>query len=235
MRASDEDRQRDGTAPGVSGSWWTRHRRATAGVAGLAAVLGAGAYVLTDQMTADRTTTRRDAAISAVTNAPTAGPSGTPVASSSSAPPAATASASPIPSKVVEEIKEARRKMAEDGVEVKRPAVPKATATADDVRVATKGSLSEGGIVRMVTARGDLTGQRELAWVAGGVAKYRNVPCSQTIRFSANSQPEKKPNLLMCWRTSAKKSVVAIVVDPKGHPSREKAVDALEQKWRSMR
>lgn len=231
MGVSDEDRQRGGTARG----WWARHRRATAGVAGLAGVLGTGAYVLTAQVTTDRTTTTsRDAAIGAVATA-SAGPSGTPVPPNSSTPPAAETSASPIPSKVVEEIKEARRKMADDGVPVKRPAVPKATATADDVRVATKGSLSEGGIVRMVTARGDLTGQRELAWVAGGVAEYRNVPCSQTIRFSTSSRPEKKPNLLVCWRTSAKKSVVAIVVDPKGHPSREKAVDALEQKWRNMR
>jgi hypothetical protein len=38
----------------------------------------------------------------------------------------------------------------------------------------------------------------------------------------------------MCWRTTATKSVVAIVVDPKGKPSRDKALAAIEQKWRSM-
>ncbi|MDI6101619.1 hypothetical protein QLQ12_23645 [Actinoplanes sp. NEAU-A12] len=144
------------------------------------------------------------------------------------------ASGSPLPEKVVEGIKEARRKMAEDGVK-RMPALPQKAIPPDaDFQRTTKGSLKEGGILRLLTARSDLTGQQELAGVAGGVTKYRNVPCSQTFKFSTNPAPRKRPNLLMCWRTTPKKSVVAIVVDPGGNPSREKAVRALEKKWRAM-
>ncbi|GAA0422923.1 hypothetical protein Aca07nite_24000 [Actinoplanes capillaceus] len=203
------------------------------GVTGLAAVLGTGAYVITGQVLADRHADvirgQRIVAPSPVAPASTSGspePSATPTAASKKA--------SPTPSTAAEEIKEARRKMAKDGVEVQRPVAPKSTTSADDVKTTTEGSLKEGGIVRMVTARGDLTGRGELAYVAGGVRKHRNASCSQTFQFSTNPRPAKKDNLLMCWRTSPVKSVLAIVVDPKGRPSRDKAVDALEKSWRAM-
>ncbi len=131
-------------------------------------------------------------------------------------------------------IEAARERMRKDGVEVQRALTPTVPQTAEEIDMTTRGSLKSGGIVRVLAAREDLTGQRELAYVAGGVRKYRNVPCSQTFKFSTNPKPARKDNLLMCWRTTATKSVVAIVVDPKGKPSRDKALAAIEQKWRSM-
>jgi hypothetical protein len=124
--------------------------------------------------------------------------------------------------------------MRKEGVEVKRPVTPQVAQTASNIEVITMGSLKEGGIVRIMSAREDLTGQRELAYVAGGVENFRGVPCSQTFQFTTQARPAKKDNLLMCWHTTAEKSVVAIVVDSKGHPSRDKAVAAIERKWRSM-
>ncbi|MFC7527654.1 hypothetical protein [Actinoplanes sp. GCM10030250] len=224
---------------------WSRGRIAT-GTAGLAAILGVGAYLVTDNVVNNEQNTAgqevrqiapvaTDPATPAATDAsPT--PSAQPSSAGSSSPvPTADASGSPLPSEVVEEIREARRKMAEDGVPIKPPVVPKAAAAAaPPVEMTTKGSLKEGGIIRTLTARGDLTGQRELAYVAGGVKEYRGVSCSQTFQFSTNPKPEKKDNLVMCWRTSAKKSVAVMVVDPKGKPSKDKAVDAIEKNWRSM-
>ncbi|MGX6605480.1 hypothetical protein ACWKSP_25610 [Micromonosporaceae bacterium Da 78-11] len=229
-----------------------RRARVVAGVAGLAAVLGGAAYVTTSALTADNSTTSSDVAArqlplstpptsesakSATADGITPSSSAGPTSGRSETPsavPTVDAQGSPIPSQVVAQINEARRKMAEDGVKVQRPLTPKATSAAGEVQRTTKGSLKEGGILRMVSANKDLTGQDELAAVAGGVKKYRNVPCSQTFRFSSDPEPEKKPNLLMCWRTSQKKSVVAIVVDPKGSPSQKMAVDAIQEKWQSM-
>ncbi|MEU4163756.1 hypothetical protein [Actinoplanes sp. NPDC026670] len=223
----------------LSRSRWGRGRIA-AGTAGLAALLGVGAYVITGQIVADDEQTQVAQEIRRI------GPAGTGSAtpSASSAPQASesatgtsaspTASPTPVPSEVVEEIKEARRKMAAEGVPVKPPVKPKVAQATADVDISDKGTLKEGGIVRIMSSRSDLTGQRELAYVAGGIFKYRKASCSQTFQFSTNPSPAKRDNLLMCWRTSDDKSVVAMVVDPKGHPSREKALDALEKKWRDM-
>ncbi|BAL91688.1 hypothetical protein AMIS_64680 [Actinoplanes missouriensis 431] len=237
--STDHDRQPDGPPTTLARSRWSRHRLAV-GTAGVAAILGAGAYLVTDRIVndADRTAAR-EVPVTVLPGGPAETP-GTPSADPATASPEPTVSATetsaaPIPSAVAEEIKEARRKMAEDGVAVQRPIVPKVVKPAEDVKVTEKGSLKKGGILRVVTARGDLTDQRELRYVAGGVTEHRDIPCSQTFRFSTNPTPKKRDNLLMCWRTTAEKSVLAIVVDPGGHPSPDKAVDALQKAWRQMR
>jgi hypothetical protein len=227
-----DDQQRDESGDPRTARAAIRRRRTpiVIGAVGLAAVLGGGAYVITDHLTEHGTET---ADVSALAS-PAAVPTGPATASTAATQVSASASESVAP-EVRKQIDDARKKMVEDGVGVKRPIPPQATAMVDDVKISTKGSLKDGGILRMVTARGDLTGQRELAWVAGGVQKHRDVPCTQTFQFTSSSGPEKKANLLLCWLTSAKKSVVAIVVDPKGHPSRDKAVDAVEKTWRGMK
>lgn len=224
----------DGVYASTTGRRLSRRRtRAAVGAAGLAAVLGVGAYLVTSMIDNDEpTVAQQKGAVEPVVVA--SSPATEPKVSASAAAPASAAAASMSP-ELRKKVDAAREKLAEqgDGVEIQHPAAPRTTANANDVNVTTQGSLKEGGIVRMITAREDLTGQRELAWVAGGVALHRDVPCSQTFQFSTNPAAM-KPNLLICWRTSTEKSVVAIVVDPKGQPSRDKAVDALEEKWRTM-
>ncbi|WP_203828223.1 hypothetical protein [Actinoplanes palleronii] len=114
------------------------------------------------------------------------------------------------------------------------PGPQRATSVLDSVRMTQRGSLKSGGIIRVVSARGDLSGQRELRWVAGGVKPYRNADCTQTFQLGNNPKAERKKNLLLCWRTSTEKSVVTVLVDPKGKPSRAKAVRELNKKWKSM-
>jgi hypothetical protein len=211
-------------------------RRVAVGTAGLAALLGAGAYVVTDRLMEETgQVTAQEVAVIPPATDPEAAPSAvTPSTVSPASPsPSETTAAAPLSDEAVTEILKARKKMADDGVEVKRP-LKGGGGASDSVQATTEGSLNSGGIVRMVTAREDLTGKRELAWISGGVKKYRDVPCSQTIRLSPDTPPEKKDNLLICWRTSEAKSVISVVVDPEGHPSRRKAVDALEKEWRSM-
>jgi hypothetical protein len=205
----------------------TRTRIAIGGTA-LAALLGGGAYLITTNLTNGKGETTEVGAM-----APQSAPPASPASAASLT--AASPSVSPpsIAPRVRKQIEEAREKMRKDGVEVVRPAPPKPTKSVAEVSQQTVGSLKEGGIVRVVSARGDLTGQRELAWVAGGVTAYKGMHCSQTFQF--NSKPaEKKDNLLLCWRATDKKSVVAIVVDPKGKPSKDKAKTALEERWNGM-
>jgi hypothetical protein len=240
MSVTDDDRNReDGVNQPTTDPVRRRNRQLVISVVVLAAVLSTGAYFVTDRLTGKDTGPAEVGALAPVvvasgsTGPTSVGPtSGRPSASASVAV-SAPASVAPITPELRKQIEAVRRQMAEDGVRVKRP-LPGASQEVAGLRTTTQGSLNSGGIVRMVTARGDLAGQRELAWVAGGTKKYRGVPCSQTVRFSEGAVPQRKANLLICWRTSAKKSVISIVVDPDGRPSREKAVDALEAKWRSM-
>ena len=213
--------------PGTRPSW--TGTRIAVGVVSLAALLGTGAYVITDRLTPHRDTVTDVGAL-----APAPAPGHTSTTTASPAPASALGSAASISPEVAAEIKKAREKAAKDGVPLIRPKPAQSTRAVTGLMRTTKGTLNEGGIVRVVSARSDLTGQQELAWVAGGVTTYGGAECSQTFRFSSSPAPVKRPNLLLCWRTSAKKSVVAIVVDPKGKPSKAKAVDLLEKKWRSM-
>ncbi|WP_430779991.1 hypothetical protein [Actinoplanes sp. G11-F43] len=220
------------TTPPAAARPRNTRKRVTAGVAGLAALLGGGAYLTTSAiMDADKPapseTVNQAVRISEPLDQKPGDTTPSPV-------PTTDASGSPLPQKVVDEIKEARRKMAESGVKVQRPFREQSVEDTDDVKRTTKGSLKEGGIVRIVTARKDLTGQSELAYVAGGIKKHGDASCSQTFQFSSNPTPAKRKNLLMCWRTTDAKSVLAIVVDPKGKPSRDKAVAALEKSWSAM-
>jgi len=239
MTIDDESRPADEeVAPGRGLT--SRARFAIAAV-GLAAGLGAGAYVITDNLVNRSATTTEIGALAP--QSPDGGAaSGTPAPSVTSASvespqvsPSSQSVAQSISPEVVKKIREAREKMAKDGVKVDHPAAPQAAQATSDVSMSTTGSLKEGGILRVVAAREDLTGQRELAYVAGGLMRHRGVLCSQTFKFSTNPAPRKRPNLVMCWRTSADRSVITMVVDPKGHPSPDKAVNALEKKWRSMK
>jgi hypothetical protein len=229
MTIRDDHGAADGGVPEstVTSRWGGRRTKIAVGVVGLAAVLGAGAYTVADRLS-EHPGEPTEVAAPAAPQQPI-----TPTGSASASASASTTSPDP---DVVASIKAAREKMAKDGVKVTRPLpTPSTNRPVVGLARSTDGSLKAGGIVRVVTARSDLTGQQELGWVSGGVTSYGDNQCSQTLRLSGDAQPTKKPNLLMCWRTSAKKSVVAVVVDPKGKPSRTKALDVLEKKWRDMK
>jgi hypothetical protein len=211
----------------------------------VAAALGVGAFLVTDHLTRNQSSTTD---VGALAPAPTAAspaatakaesrPTGKPSASKpapASAGRSASASAPPISDAVRKRIMEAREQGEKHGVKITRPLTEEAgMAPVVDLQRTTTGSLAKG-IVRLVTARSDLTGQQELGWVAGGVIDHGDDKCTQTFRLSNEPAARKKPTLLLCWRTSAAKSVVAAIVDPKGKPSTAKALKAVDDKWDSM-
>ncbi|WP_250033361.1 hypothetical protein [Paractinoplanes maris] len=89
--------------------------------------------------------------------------------------------------------------------------------------------------LRVVSGHGDLTGYRELAWVADrGRQEAHGVRCSQTIRLSLDEKPARHPTLLVCWRTSAQRSAYTVMVDQDGRPSAKVSVAALDAAWRRL-
>lgn len=210
--------------------------RIAVGGTAVAAALGVGAFLITDHLTRNGSSTTDVAALAPAATSASAPSSSTgrpsPAGSSAGAP-SASASLPPVSDAVRKQIMHAREQGAKHGVKVTRPLREQAVTAPVDLRRTTVGTFKTG-IVRLVTARSDLTGQQELGWVAGGVSDHGNDHCSQTFRLFNSPAPEKKPTLLLCWRTSPAKSVVAALVDPKGKPSIARALKAVDDKWKSM-
>jgi hypothetical protein len=217
-----------------------RHRRAVIGATGLAAVLGAGAFLVTDQVTKDSPTSAGPS--SAVTTGPAvpAGVSTEPAAQidpASSGPAAAQTAAAQTagPQTLQERVDAARSANKRLGTEVRHQSPVKATdVDPAKVHVEQTGSDRAGKMLRVSSARQDLTGYRELAWVRDGKAAGDAV-CTKKITLSPQSPARARPTLLICWRLSAQKSVYTVAVDFKTPPPESASVAALDRAWRAMR
>ncbi|GIF17760.1 hypothetical protein BJ973_009275 [Actinoplanes tereljensis] len=254
MTIEDDDRTGDdgvrGAVPERSSS--RRRNQVAAAVAGFA-ILGAGAYAITASIAGNDRTTAQD--VGAVVPAPavtTAAPSAdvegqadsvTPASPSESAPAssAAPGPAAPAPRKstaepaTTEEIKQAREKAAKDGHPLQRPPVEKPHVAAMSGPVDTRSVPRKDGSLRITSARYDLTGQRELLWVADqGKPVGDGINCSQKFKFSNNSEAAVRPNMMVCWLTSPAKSVVTVLVDQGGKPTAAESVEAIKAEWAKL-
>ena len=218
-----------------------RRYRQVVGAVGLAVLIGGGAFLVTETLNDEAGVIATDSLPqtsmtppsdprSAQPSAAQAGPSGI----------ARTVSPRPVPSvsitskSVEQEIRDARRAAAKDGVPLQRPRATQ-PVTAADVTVTDSGSLrKDRTTLRVVSARADLTGQRELGWVAGGAERHGDAMCSQTVQFANSGGPHKIPNMLICWHTSATRSVITVMVNVDGHPSRRDSVAALDKRWAEL-
>jgi hypothetical protein len=131
-----------------------------------------------------------------------------------------------------ERIAAARAAAAKDGFPIQRPL---AAAQSGPVTVTNSGSLMrDGATLRIITAKYDLTGQRELAWAADGGEPVGNAHCTQNFHFSNNGTARERPTMLLCWLTSAGKSVVTVAVTKQGRPSTAASVATIDQQWAKL-
>jgi len=243
MRVEREDDSSNETPPGDGADGTTarpgprRGRRVAAGAAGLAAALGAGAFLLTQQTTsapAPDVAARAQVATSTEGTTPagaSAAASPSPAASSATAAPTASPSASgkraKAPAAASDGKEPAPRKLTKP--------VPAKFVSPDAVTVRKSGSLAKGGqIMRVASARQDLTGYRELAWVVDAGKKVGNAHCTQRVKLTRELKPKVRPTLLLCWRTSATKSVYTVLVDIKKKPSAAQSVAEINRVWDSL-
>jgi hypothetical protein len=193
---------------------WRQRRVQTAAVAGLAAAMVAAVLIvglgLNDSPGSDPAA---DRAARLLTASPSAAPSavGSAVAPSAAAPKAAP---SPTPG--------AAKKVA------RPPAAAAVMATASgDVQKDHK-------TIKVVTSHSDLTGQGELAWAADAGHAVDGAKCTQNFRFNPGSKVGERPTMLLCWRTSATKSVYTLAVDVDRRPSEKDSVAALDKAWQKL-
>jgi hypothetical protein len=206
-----------------------RRKQAIVGVVGLAA-LGAGAYAITNQLSDDKP--RAAFVVPAdVPTSPSPSPSSSVVAD---APPPrkATTSVSTATKTKKQQIDSVRGTAAKTAKQVERPVTSMKVNEAD---VTVKKVPVAAGTLQVVSASQDLTGKRELAWVQGQKGdKVGPAVCTQKISLVAGQAPRERKTLLLCWRTSAGKSVYTIAINPKGKPSAARSVAELNKVWSSL-
>jgi hypothetical protein len=100
--------------------------------------------------------------------------------------------------------------------------------------VRERSEKSAQGTIRVVSARYDLTGQRELGLAADRGQAVGRSRCTQRLRFSSESVGQLKPSILLCWRTSSRRSVVTLAVSPHGTPWPEASVAAIDREWSAL-
>jgi hypothetical protein len=229
MRNSDHDRTRR----------VGRRGRTVLGIAGLASVLGAGAFLASGQQ--DRTQTAENSAATTRTAAHQSlaaadGIAGAPSAAAGRMGPVQPgAGASESPKSVTERLDDARGANERLGTTVRRPRAETVTnVDASKVRRVEKGTLKDDRrTMRIVSSRQDLTDYAELGWIGDEGVPYGSARCSRTIQISDKPAAE-KPTLMICWRTTPKKSVYTIAVDLKKNPTAQDGAAALEKEWKRM-
>jgi hypothetical protein len=216
-----------------------RRKQVIAGAAGLT-VLGAGALLVTFQVDDQAGRETRDPAALAPIVTASVHPIASATASSSVAPsalasPSVKASAAALSRTDRERVKAARSAAAKASGKVRRPLASQnggATVAAADIKSTVIGSLQQNKQeLRLYSARQDLTGQKELAWVTDDYDKVGNANCTNKIRLSQDVKPRARPTLLICWRTSETKSVYTVAVKIDGRPSKAKSIAAINKEW----
>jgi hypothetical protein len=207
MQANDPDQTTVIEMPEPVRRPWQRRRYQVAAGAGLVAVLAAGALA---------------ARSAGQTGEPAETTYGRALASTSPLVSLGVPSPSPMPSPT------------ESPIPTIRPLAPRPALTVSP-SVSNSGTLAKDHhTLRVVTARADLTGQRELAWAADAGRQVGTSRCTQNFRFSTDTPPRVRPTMMLCWRTSATKTVYAIVVDIDKRPSERETVQIINRVWAQM-
>lgn len=220
-----------------------RRKKALVAVVGLAAVLGGGAYGVTMWKTA-----REATIIAGDTGA--LGPVRTPFSESPSPSPSSR-SATPSPS--------VRSTVARlSGVpQMARPSpTPTPPGQADDAVAAAQvsrllrahretrpGTLvaasqpitvaneagPDGTTIRVVSARYDVTARGAMLWAADEGLPIANARCTQNLLVNGRAQV--RPGMMLCWRASPGRSVVAVATSKYGRPAAALSAAAIERAW----
>jgi hypothetical protein len=89
----------------------------------------------------------------------------------------------------------------------------------------------EGANVRVVSARYDLSERRNLLWAADAGKPIGAVRCTKNFKTDDESMALIRPGLMMCWRMSAAKSVIAIAT---GRPQEIYGAAVVDREWASL-
>jgi hypothetical protein len=135
------------------------------------------------------------------------------------------------------EMNKARAKAAADGFPLQRPPEAKdnSATMADAAAVSQWTEPIRNGTVQVTTARRDLTGGAALVLAADrGRSVGDGVSCTDKVRFTRDAPATERPTVLVCWRTSAERSVVTMMATPNGRPSPAANVSIINREWAKL-
>jgi hypothetical protein len=227
-------------------------RRIVAVAAGLAVALGGGAYLVTAQLSdRDGSTEKREPGalapmVSPMPSAPTTaveqdgtGPAPIVSASPSAAPstsapaPVSASARSSATEKVSAELRKkidaARATAAADGYPLQRAVGPTGDPV-DPGAISTSTRNTAEGSIRITAAKANLAGQSTLLLAADEGRPAGAAHCTQKLRFS-DAGARVMPTVLLCWRTSAKRSVITLATAKTGKPSTSASLAVLDREW----
>ncbi|MEU4429001.1 hypothetical protein AB0F81_51055 [Actinoplanes sp. NPDC024001] len=212
-----------------------RRKQAVVGIAGAAAVLAGAGFLATQLMSEEQPSLPEPAAMAPLT---ASAPASTP-AEPSAEPSVTRTSKSPKAAKPVELSPAPTVSRTPD-------AAPTPTSTASPTQGSQLSVQSQDGVtertealangtIRIVSARSDLSGQRELA-LAGDQGKSvgDGVRCTNEVRIASGLPAGQRPTMLLCWRTSKARSVVTMAMVPKGDAPTAKSVDIIGKEWAKL-
>jgi hypothetical protein len=211
-----------------------RRKQAVVGLTGAAAVLAGAGFLATQLMNAEQPSLPEPAALAPLTASTAATASSVP----SVEPSVTRTSKVPKPAEPVE------RSPAPTVSRTPDPA-PTPTSAATDrssklgVRaqdgVNERTEALENGTIRIVSARRDLSGERELQ-LAGDKGRPigNGVWCTSDVRMAAGAPAEERPTVLLCWRTSKTRSVVTMAVVTNGEAPTARSVDIIGEEWAKL-
>jgi hypothetical protein len=214
-----------------------RRRRWVVGIVALVAVLGPAAYFVTAQLEDHRSTSTDDRGVAApITATPSASPSAaSPSAALSSAALSSAGSSAPEPkgASVDSKIRAAREAAAKGGHPLQRALTPH-VAAAGEGPVSERTETTAEGTIRVVSAKFDLTGQQEMLIAADRGRPVGDARCTHRLHFSNADEPREIPNVLLCFRTSATRSVVTLAIGKKVSPSAATSTAVLAREWAKL-
>jgi hypothetical protein len=225
-------------------------RQLAIGTVGLAAVLGGGAYLLTPQLVdrqhnvaapdsvrlAPVTPAQATAeSVPFVSSGGSASPStSVPASASGSLAESPSPSRSPDSAAVRRQIDQARAAAAKAGHPLQRQLITKGELPAS-AGLTTRMERTANGTLRITSAKGDLTGREDQVLAADDGTPVGDVRCTQNFHFANNATPRKIATMMLCWRTSATRSVLTLGVTRQGPPSPSMYTPVIDREWAKLR
>lgn len=211
-----------------------RRKQLMVGVAGAAAVLAGAGFLVTQLMNEQQPALPEPAALAPRTAPVTGGSTPEETEPPATRTPKITKQAAPVERSPVPSAAASRQASPDPGAA--RPSVAAGESREHlgqdaNTQVAERVEALGDGSVRILSARRDLSGEHPLLLAPGdGEPAGRGVRCTSEIRYGT-AAPSPPPATLMCWRTSASRSVITMVSPGRGAAPAAESVEVITREW----
>ncbi|SDT79109.1 hypothetical protein [Actinoplanes derwentensis] len=214
-----------------------RRKQAIVAVAGAAALLAGAGFLVTQLMNEQQPGLPEPAALAPMTPpvttepttaAPMASPTRTPKTTRQAVPVQISPMPPPPPASLEPGYPDPGDGLSTGGVAAAEPLYPEPDL--DDQPIGERTEALGSGTIRILSARRDLTSERQTLLSRDvGHAVGRGIRCTTEIRFGTGI-PAGDPGILVCWRTSASRSVITIGQNTDTASS----ISVLSREWQAM-